>query len=357
MSIPLASLATLPSPRAGISVGDQLAEQITDSGFVNSLLDCLPSTNSPAVFTPESSRPPLTHRDLHDFISRFALPCSSSRRRLGPNDRIMVVLPTSPENAVALMALATYHTTAPVNASCTSSELKEDATRLRAKAVVTTQEAVDRLELVQLRRKLLCEIIIINARPAGPVGLFDMTVMMDDLSFRRSANLVPSAPHGMQDYSMVLHTSGTSGKKKVVPYTLRSLIVGTCAVVTSWDLGPQDVNSECRSHTHLRSSINLFLAPVNMMPLFHVGGVVRNLWAPLFSGGSTIVCAGFDAAGFWKTSMDLGATWYEASIPHHTLYCTEDRISLGTTLRLPCITPSSPLAQTASSLHEIRASA
>lgn len=244
MSIPLASLTTLPSPRAGISVGDHLAEQITDSGFVHSLLDCLPSANLPAVFAPESSRPPLTHRDLHDFISRFSLPCSSLRRRLGPNDRVMVVLPTSPENAVALMALATYHTVAPVNASCTSSELMEDATRLGAKAVVATQEAVERLGLVQLRSSLGCDIITIAARLSGPVGLFDMEIMMDDCSLRQSTHLAPSTPHGMHDYSMVLHTSGTSGKKKVVPYTLRSLIVGTCAVVASWRLGPLDVNSK-----------------------------------------------------------------------------------------------------------------
>lgn len=30
---------------------------------------------------------------------------------------------------------------------------------------------------------------------------------------------------------------------QVVPYTLRSLIVGTCAVIQSWDLRPDDVNS------------------------------------------------------------------------------------------------------------------
>ena len=58
------------------------------------------------------------------------------------------------------------------------------------------------------------------------------------------------------DQSLVLHTSGTSGKKKVVPYTLRSLIVGTCAVALSWDLKPSDVNSESVVSGYLHLSPN-----------------------------------------------------------------------------------------------------
>jgi len=46
-----------------------------------------------------------------------------------------------------------------------------------------------------------------------------------------------------------------------------------------------------------------------MMPLFHVGGFVRNLCAPILSGGSTIVCGGFDALEFWTVAQQFGATW------------------------------------------------
>jgi acyl-CoA synthetase (AMP-forming)/AMP-acid ligase II len=49
---------------------------------------------------------------------------------------------------------------------------------------------------------------------------------------------------------------------------------------------------------------------VNMMPLFHVGGIVRNLWAPMLSGGSAIMCAGFDAIAFWSLAELFKATWY-----------------------------------------------
>ncbi|TFK51941.1 acetyl-CoA synthetase-like protein [Heliocybe sulcata] len=306
MSIPLAFLNTLPGPANGTSLGDQLAATITEHGSYRTLLDCLCDTESPALWSPDTSRPALHHRELHKFVSDFALPTSGLHPHLGPNDRVMVVLPTSPENAVALLAVASYHTCAPVNSSCTAAELSEDAKRLRAKAVVATPDAADRLELRKLRAELGCEVVFLHGRAVGPVGIFDMSVM-DEGDEDRSWDVVeerkhtPSKLHELHDYSLVLHTSGTSGKKKVVPYTLKSLIVGTCAVIKSWDLQSRDVN-------------------MNMMPLFHVGGIIRNLWAPMFSGGSAIMCAGFDSSAFWSIITELGATWYYAApTMHHAI--------------------------------------
>lgn len=220
-----------------------LAANVTDCGRVATLLDCIATTNRFALHSPDMSRDSLTHDAIHRFISSFSLPCSQPSRHLGPNDRVMVALPTTPENALALLALASYHTTAPVNATCTAAELFEDAGRLGAKAVFTTADAEERLELRNLRDKLGCEIIYMHARSYGPCGLFDMTLMDIPEASMPSYFTPPSQLHGLEDQSLVLHTSGTSGKKKVVPYSLRSLIVGTCAVIISWDLREEDVNS------------------------------------------------------------------------------------------------------------------
>ena len=81
-----------------------------------------------------------------------------------------------------------------------------------------------------------------------------------------------------------------SGKKKTVPYTLDTLAVGATCVIASWGLGTSDV---C----------------FNMMPLFHTGGIVRNLLSPILAGGATILAPGFDAALFWDAGPRLGVTW------------------------------------------------
>ncbi|KAJ7753545.1 acetyl-CoA synthetase-like protein [Mycena metata] len=297
MSIPLAFLRDGGRPPASTSLGDHLAHSISQSS-VATLLDCIASTSAPAIHSPDPTRTALPHSEVRAFVQRFSLPHSPLRAPLGPNDRIMVVLPTGPENALALLALASYHTCAPVNASCTAAELREDARRLNAKAVVTTRDAENRLELRAISEELGCEVVFVEPRAEGACGFFDMSVMGAE---RTQVQGAPSKLHGLADQSLILHTSGTSGKKKVVPYTLLSLIVGTCAVVESWDLRPTDVN-------------------LNMMPLFHVGGIVRNLLAPMFSGGSTIMCAGFDSIAFWTLSQQLQATWYYAAPTiHHAI--------------------------------------
>ncbi|EAU90635.2 AMP-dependent synthetase and ligase [Coprinopsis cinerea okayama7 len=218
----------------------------------------------------------------------------------------MVALPTGPENALALLALAAYHTCAPVNANATATEILEDARRLNIKAIVTTPDAEGRLELHQLQQALNCEVIFITPRRSGVAGLFDMQLMggiTPEYSPERAAL------HRLGDTSLILHTSGTSGTKKVVPYSLKSLIVGTCCVIQSWDLRSSDVN-------------------MNMMPLFHVGGIVRNLLAPILSGGSAIMCFNFDPIAFWSLAPLLRATWYYAAPTiHHSILTAKPAIS------------------------------
>ena len=241
MSIPLTFLSA-PPPAIGkrVSLGQIISERLGNFHKAKTLLDCLCTTSTPVIFSPDTSRPPLSHFDLRDFISHFSLP-SSNNSRLGPNDRVVLVLETGPENALALLALASYHTCAPVNANCTASELRDDAQRLGAKAIVTTQTLEERLDLGRLRDQLGCQIIFVEPRTSGPAGLFDMKLMGSEhiMSYPSSP---PSTPHILSDISLVLHTSGTSGKKKVVRYSLQSLLVGTWSVVESWGLLPTDIN-------------------------------------------------------------------------------------------------------------------
>ncbi len=92
--------------------------------------------------------------------------------------------------------------------------------------------------------------------------------------------------------------TGTSGTKKVVPITCLGLLTGVQCVIDSWGLTSTDI---C----------------LNMMPLNHVGGLVRNLFAPIFSGGSTILCSSFDPNLFWDILERGQGTWYYASPSMH----------------------------------------
>ena len=52
-------------------------------------------------------------------------------------------------------------------------------------------------------------------------------------------------------------------------------MIGIGCIISLWTITPSD---EC----------------LNMMPLFHIGGTVRNLFNPILSGGSVISCNGFN---------------------------------------------------------------
>lgn len=49
----------------------------------------------------------------------------------------------------------------------------------------------------------------------------------------------------------------------------------------------------------------------------HSGGLVRNLFSPVFHGGSTICCTGFDSNQFWDIVEESHPTWYYASPTMH----------------------------------------
>jgi len=61
------------------------------------------------------------------------------------------------------------------------------------------------------------------------------------------------------------------------------------------------------------------------MPLFHVGGITRNLLSPVLSGGSACLCSSFDPILFWDIveGRHKAITWYYAGPVMHQLILDE----------------------------------
>jgi acyl-CoA synthetase (AMP-forming)/AMP-acid ligase II len=107
-------------------------------------------------------------------------------------------------------------------------------------------------------------------------------------------------PNGPSDEVLVLFTSGTTGNKKLVPHVMGDMLTASAIIALSWDLSPSDVNC-------------------NLMPLFHVGGIVRQVFSPIFSGGCVICCPAFDTTVFWSLLSNGAFTWYYAAPTMHQL--------------------------------------
>ena len=49
------------------------------------------------------------------------------------------------------------------------------------------------------------------------------------------------------------------------------------------------------------------------MPLYHIGGIARNVLAPILSGGAVVAMPAFEPAAFWQVAAAHRATWCDAA--------------------------------------------
>ena len=164
MSVPLSFIYPLLSSALPPSLGEYLNDGLTEAENIKTLFDCFSSSSHTAMHSLHSDRRPLSHNEVRSFISNFALP---TRNPLEPKDRVVLALPTGPENAVALLTLLTYHVCAPVNITCTATELQEDVRCLNIRAVIAMSDYKEQLCLDHLEEQTGCEVIFITPRSSG----------------------------------------------------------------------------------------------------------------------------------------------------------------------------------------------
>ncbi|KAI7509587.1 acetyl-CoA synthetase-like protein [Hortaea werneckii] len=258
-----------------------------------SLLDLFRSTsNSVAIINPENGQS-LHHGALYSALGRFALPLSASRPSRKPI--VAISLPNGPLLALTVLAVASYYTAAPIahGNGVGPEQFKADVLQSKSDIVLASAADMDRLHL---RDSWLTEAGI-------TVLLIGVTEEMDLTVKNLNGTVVPCGisapvPNKADDTGILLFTSGTSGTKKLVPLRIHSMVCGIAMVIESWGLSP---SMRC----------------LNQMPLNHVGGLIRNLFAPILSGGSVICCSAFDANQFWDCVEDFAPTWYYASPSMH----------------------------------------
>ncbi|KAL7969691.1 hypothetical protein HDV63DRAFT_410587 [Trichoderma sp. SZMC 28014] len=238
--------------------------------------------------TPESY---ISHKELRRFVDSFRLPTGSFTQK----PIVAIALPNGPLLAATCIAVTTYYTSAPINPAAGAEQFRADVQQAGANFILTTRDDYERLGLG--------DPWVASAGIQVFVVKWDNNdqIEVQDLSGTALSPPSQNPPYnGPDDYGLILFTSGTSGTKKVVPMTIYSIIAGISFVIESWGLTASDI---C----------------LNMMPLYHVGGLVRNIFAPVFAGGSTVCCAAFDPGLFWDVVQETPVTWYYASPSMHSV--------------------------------------
>jgi oxalate---CoA ligase len=218
---------------------------------------------------------------------------------IGANDRVAIVLPNGPEMAAAFLAIATIASAAPLNPGYRSEEFEFYLSDLRAKALIV--EAGSSSPVVEVARKLGVPVLTLQPQPELGAGRFTLDTSALSLPMTQF-----SGQCGPDDVALVLHTSGTTSRPKIVPLSQRNL---------------------CASARHIGDSCLLTAADrgLNIMPLFHIHGLIAAVLAPLSAGGSVFCTPGFNALKFFSWLEMAQPTWYTAVPTMHQTILTRAR--------------------------------
>lgn len=233
-----------------------------------------------AIAAPD--RPPMNRKQLFDQTRLIGRQLNDAG--IGRNDRVAIVLPNGPEMATAFLSVAAFATSAPLNPAYRAPEFEFYLSDLDAKAVVV-HEAMnsDAVKVAADRNIPVLRLVPQNADPAGAFTL----------ETAPGARTQEGGPAEAQGVALVLHTSGTTSRPKMVPLTHANICASARNVAASLNLTERD---RC----------------LNMMPLFHIHGLIAAVMASLTGGGSVVCTPGFDAERFAEWLRDLRPTWYSA---------------------------------------------
>ena len=256
---------------------------------INSLLR-RGSDDAAALSTPGGI--PLSYKALRALVEQTASALAS--QGIGANDRVAIVLDNGPEMAATFLCVASCATAAPLNPGYRADEFDFYLTDLRAKLLIVA-EGKDS-PCVAVAEKLGIPIARLGAEPDKGAGSFSLKFSGNAT---RSASRVPRP----DDIALVLHTSGTTSRPKIVPLSHANV---------------------CASAENVARSLQLSAADRGLviMPLFHIHGLIASLLAPLSVGGEACCSTGFNALKFFAWLGETKPTWYSGVPTMHQAILT-----------------------------------
>ncbi|MGE0095630.1 MAG: acyl--CoA ligase [Alphaproteobacteria bacterium] len=236
--------------------------------------------DAPALSAPE--RPSLDYAGLRRHVAATVERLNALG--IGRNDRVAIVLANGPEMASAFLAIGAGATTAPLNPAYRTEEFEFYLSDLNAKALVIEDGAES--PALAVAKKLNVPVIRLKADPKGPAGLFTL----DGAAGTKPAK---GGFAEADDIALVLHTSGTTSRPKIVPLSQRNVTASAGNIGKTLALTAQD---RC----------------LNIMPLFHIHGLMAATLSSMAAGASVYCSPGFNALKVFAWLDEAKPTWYTA---------------------------------------------
>ncbi len=245
------------------------------------ITELLATGRAPAAALLAHGRPALSYEGLRGQVTRTI--GALNALGVGRNDAVAIVLPNGVEMASAFVSIAAGATTAPLNPAYRADEfefyLRDLGTRLLIVQEGVTTPALD------VAHRLGIPVATLYVPAGAAAGLFELR--------GAPGRAAAGGPAARDDVALVLHTSGTTSRPKIVPLSHANV---------------------CASAGNIAASLALTAADrcLNVMPLFHIHGLIAAVLSSLSAGASVACTAGFNALQFFGQLGEFGPTWYTA---------------------------------------------
>ena len=225
---------------------------------------------------------PLPYRAMNQLIAQTT--AALNAMGIGRGDRVGIVLPNCPEMATAFVAVASACTAAPLNMAYRADEFEFYLSDLKAKALIVAVGS--ETPALAVAAKLGVAVIYLKALPEQGAGNFEL------MSDQKGEAGLPG-PALADDVALILHTSGTTSRPKIVPLSHRNV---------------------CASARNISQTLQLTSADreLHVMPLFHIHGLIAGVLAPMAVGSMIFCTPGFNALKFFGWMKECKPTWYTA---------------------------------------------
>ena len=241
-----------------------------------------------AQFSPESpavlgvGRKPLIFRQLLLQVERTVK--ALNELGIGRSDRVAIVLPNGPELAVCSLSVASGATSAPLNPAYSAAEFEFYLSDLKPRIIIVDSQSD--AAVIGVADSMGIPVVQLFTSKDEPAGIFTL----------QGATVKPATRSGFaepSDVALLLHTSGSTSRPKLVPLSQANM---------------------CSSAENIRASLQLTAEDccLNIMPLFHVHGLIGAVLSSLAAGASVICAPCFDAGKFFDWLDQFKPTWYTA---------------------------------------------
>ena len=232
--------------------------------------------NDDLIFLTSEKNEKLSYGEFKIFNEKISRQLAATNVK--NSDRAAIVLPNGPLMASSFLSISSYMSAAPLNPSYKQEEFEFYLDDLKPKFLLVEPNSKSLAVIAAKNLNIpVFEMKISDNKPLGTFELFDK-----ETDYKNPNDY---------DEALVLHTSGTTSRPKIVP--LSNLNIFTSAVNISKSL-KLTADDHC----------------LNIMPLFHIHGLIAVLSASAKVGASVCASNGFNALKFLDLAETQNITWY-----------------------------------------------